>query len=237
MLAVSARTRTIARDTADGMRIASTALSMAEELGLDELRAHALATIGLAKGGLGDASAGRRDMERALGIALEIDSSVASAIVGNLAVDATFEGRLARTEELYAEALRLAQRFGDGATVRFIRANQIWVGFMRGNWDSGLDGAGSFIAECEAGSPHTMEANLRLIRGTIRGARGDSDGALADHMRAVVLARESNDPNQRVGTLTICATTHARNAGTTTRQRRSSRSCYRFSVSTVRTER
>jgi len=191
------------------MRIAEAAFSMADDLGLGELQAHALATIGLAKRDLGDPSA-VEDMERALEIALEIDSPVASTILNNLAVYATFEGSLERTAELYTNAFGLAQRFGDGASLRFIRANnQVWVDFMRGNWDSALEGADAFIAECEAGSPHTQEATLRLVRGSIREARGDADGALIDHLRAVALARESGDLAQLVAALALCSATYA----------------------------
>ncbi|CAN5291344.1 hypothetical protein BH20ACT13_BH20ACT13_14890 [soil metagenome] len=181
---------------------------MAEKLGLDELRAHALATIGLAKRYLGDPSAGEH-LDRALEIALAIDSPIASTIVNNLAVFATFDGDLERTEELYTEALGLAQRFGDGSSARFIRANRIWVAFMRGNWDSALEGAEAFVTECVAGSPHTQEAGVRLVRGSIREARGDSDGALADHLRAVTLARESEDLAQLVVAFALCSATHA----------------------------
>ena len=181
---------------------------MAEEIGVDELRVHALATIGLAKRDLGDPS-GDEDTERALEIALEIDSPLASTIVNNLAVRAFFEGRLDRADELYAEGLRLAIRFGDGASARFIRANQVFIDFMRGKWDTALADADAFIAECETGSPHAQETNVRIVRGMIRKGRGDSDGALADHQRAVVLARESAELSYLVGALAQCIATHA----------------------------
>jgi len=208
VLAVSARTRTIATEHESGLRIATSALSMAEELGVDELRAHALTTIGLAKRGVGDAS-GDEDMERALEIALEVDSPIASTIVNNFAVQAFLEGRLGRAYELYSEALRLAHRFGDGASMRFIRANRMFIDVVRGDWDPALVDADAFIAECEAGSPHTQESIVRIVRGIMREARGDSDGALADHRRAVELARESGDLSQLVGSLARCASTHA----------------------------
>src|SRR5207237_10180448 len=49
VLANVARTRSIAGDRENGLRLAGEALEMAESLRLDELRAHALATISLAK--------------------------------------------------------------------------------------------------------------------------------------------------------------------------------------------
>ncbi len=137
-------------------------------------------------------TSGTQDIERALEIALEIDSPLASTIVNNLAVQASYRRRLERADELYTEALRLAHRFGDRASSRFIRANLLFTEYMLGDWDSALAAADAFIAECEAGSPHAQEASVRGVRGMIRERRGDSDGALADHLRGVDLARESD---------------------------------------------
>lgn len=162
---------------------------MAEALGLEELRAHALATIGTAKSFLGDPTA-VADLERALEIALEINSPIAGTIVNNLGIAvADEEGGLLREEELHAEAIRLAERFGDGQGLRFLRGNAVWLDFVRGRWDDALDLADTFIAECEA-SPHVLEGSVRLVRANIRLGRGDVEDALADHARTLTLARE-----------------------------------------------
>ena len=208
VLAVSARTRTIANEVAEGLRTAELALAMSKELGLDELHAHALATIGLAESNLGNSRAGTESMERALALAVEIDSPIASTIVNNLAVSVFIEGRLERAHELYTEALRLALRFGDAASARFVRANLLFLDLVFGDWDIALADADAFIAECEAGSPHTQESTVRIARGVIREARGDSDGALADHRRALELARESGTLPQIIGALARSASTH-----------------------------
>jgi hypothetical protein len=181
---------------------------MADELGLDELRAHALTTIGMAKNARDDLS-GTADMERGLELALGIDSPVAAAIVNNLAVEALYAGDLRRTEELYAEAMRLAERFGDRAMIRFIGGNQVWIDFMRGRWSQAFENADAFVAECEAGSPHINEFAVRLVRGSIRDGRGDAEGGLTDHVLSVELARELGNPRSLLGALCICAATHA----------------------------
>jgi len=54
VLAFVARTRTIGGNPEEGLRLATEALEMAEALGVEELIAHSLATIGLAKVYLGD---------------------------------------------------------------------------------------------------------------------------------------------------------------------------------------
>ena len=112
VFAFSGRIREIAGEKDEGRRLAESAFAMATELGLDELRAHALTTIGMAKNDTDDPS-GVADMERALDIALDVDSPISSSIVNNLAVNRTYAGDLHRTDELYADATRLDERFGD----------------------------------------------------------------------------------------------------------------------------
>ena len=208
VLTVSARTRVIARETDDALRIAQRAYAMADELGLDELRAHALTTLGLAHLGLDD-PAGEAEMERALEIAVEIDSPIASNILNNIAVERSLKGDLVRTEELYGQGLSLAERYGDRGQVRFIRGNLMFVDFVCGRWDSTLATAEAFIAESEAGTPHAQANVAHALRGNIRVGRDDLDGALADHLRALELARERQDPQSIVVTLTMTAATHA----------------------------
>jgi hypothetical protein len=53
--------------------------------------------------------------------------------------------------------------------------------------------AGRFIAETEAGSPHYLEGSCRVVRASIRLARGDVMGASADTERALEVAREAKD--------------------------------------------
>ena len=198
VLAFSGRIREIAGEDEEGRRLAEAAFAMATELGLDELRAHALTTIGMAKNDV-DFGSGIADMERALEIALAADAPVASAIVNNLAVYAIFAGDFPRTDELYAEATRLGERYGDAASVRFVRGNRIFLDFFLGRWDRALESADTFIAECEAGSPHTLEYMAREVRSALWLARGDQDActsrpapvvrARADEARAIPQAR------------------------------------------------
>jgi hypothetical protein len=209
VLAFSARIQEIAGAIEHGLRVGRDAYAMAEELGLDELRAHALATIGMAKLDLDDSS-GIEEMERAFAIAVSIDSPVAATTANNLAVQTLIAGDLAAAETYYAEAMRLAERTGDRSSVRFITANIIWLDHMRGRWSKALPSAEAFIAECEAGSPHTNEGLVRGVRGAIREARGDSDGALADRLGHLELTRQSGESIQLVGALAILAATHAR---------------------------
>jgi class 3 adenylate cyclase len=195
VVATIARTRTIGGDPSQGLRLASDAMAMAEIFGIDELRAHALATIGLSKEYLGDPT-GIRDQERALQLAVAANSPIAGSIANNVAVHAYFAFDMRRAAELFDEGRRIAERFGDASGVRWLRAQQASGAVFLGRWDDALREIDAFIAECEAGSPSYMESEMRCFRGRIREGRDDAEGALADYRRAVALARDGHDPQQ-----------------------------------------
>ena len=134
-------------------RLAESALAMADELELDELRAHALTTIGMAKNDAGDPS-GVVDMERALELALEIGSPIAATIVNNLAVEAFTTGDVRRAKTLYEDSVQLAERLGDRESARFTGTNLIFADFFLGDWESAARALDEFIAACEAGAAH-----------------------------------------------------------------------------------
>ena len=161
---------------------------MADELGLDELRAHALTTIGMAKNDAGDPS-GVADMERALAIALEIGSPIAATIVNNLAVEAFTRAMSVALRRLYGDSVQLAERLGDRESARFIGANLIFADFFLGDWDSAARALDEFIAACEAGAAHAIEPRMRMLRGQLRRARAMSPAPGSTTPRAVELAR------------------------------------------------
>jgi tetratricopeptide (TPR) repeat protein len=194
VLAYRARARMLAGEPAEGLRLGEQALAMADALGLDELRVHALTTVGSAKGYLGDSEGGVADMERGFEIAVAARSPQAGTILNNLAVQAFFEFDLRRTAELFDEGRDVAELYGSGSDARWLRAQQACWAYLLGRWDEGLERLESFIAECEAGSPHYLESRVLECRGEIREARGDVDGALADYRHALALARKAGDP-------------------------------------------
>jgi class 3 adenylate cyclase/tetratricopeptide (TPR) repeat protein len=208
VLAFAGRIREIAGEKDEGRRLAEAAFATATELGLDELRAHALTTIGMAKNDV-DFGSGLADMERALEIALAADAPVASPIVNNLAVYAIFSGDFERTDELYAEAMRLGERYGDASSVRFVRGNHIFLDFVLGRWDRALESADAFVAECEAGSPHMLEYLAREVRSALWLARGDQDAALRDQLQAFEQMQGRHERFHVLGTLATTAALYA----------------------------
>ena len=123
------------------LRRCAEALEMAEALGVEELRAHSLATIGLAKVYLGDPT-GAQDEVRALEMAMAVNSPVAGSIANNVAVHAFFAFEFQRAGELYEEGLRIAERLGDASGARWLRAQVCADGteFPRaGGWSDNED--------------------------------------------------------------------------------------------------
>jgi class 3 adenylate cyclase len=195
VLATIARTRAIGGEPEEGLRLATEAMTMAETLQIEELRAHALATIGLAKNYVGDPS-GVDDETRALELAVAANSPIAGSIANNVAVHAFFAFDMRRAGELSDEGRAIAERFGDASGVRWLRAQRATLALILGRWDEAWGMIQEFIAECEAGSPHYLEGAVRRERGRIREARGDVEGALEDHGHAVALGRSTNDPQE-----------------------------------------
>lgn len=208
VLAVASRLRMLAEELDTGLRLGQEALAMAEALSLDELRAHALSTIGMAKARLDDPT-GIRDLELSVEIALAANSPVAAAMASNLGVAYWEQGDTKRYRELVSESRRLAERFGDTTVLRLARSHEIQEQFLTGGWAAALTGADEFIAECEAGSPHFAESLVRRNRGSLRLARGESSGAFDDFERSLALGREARDPVRLMQALKDSSWAHA----------------------------
>ena len=86
---------------------------------------------------------------------------------------------------------------------------------MLGRWDRALESADAFIAECEAGSPHTLEYVAREIRSALWLARGDQDAALRDQLQAFESAQTRHEPFHRLGSLAITAALTPSSVGST----------------------
>ena len=206
VLALSARARMLAGDHRQAIDVAQDALEIAEALELDELRAHALTTIGSSKFHI-ELSTGRPDLEQALEIALAADSPIAAVTLNNLAVVAIWEGDFPRAYEIYPEALRIAERFGDRDSARFMRGNAVYGAYAVGRWDEAVEAADRFIAEC-ATSPHYQEGLVRDARALIRLGRGDIAGAEEDRAFHLDQGRRIKDPQRLLPGLATAAVHH-----------------------------
>jgi len=202
VLCFSARFQMLAGRNDEALEVAREALALAETLSLDELRAHALTTIGSSLNRI-DRS-GRREVEEALAIARDANSPTAATTLNNLAVLTVWDGDFPRAQEMYREAQVVAERFGDRDGLRFTRGNGIFTSWVLGQWDAAAEAADAFIAEC-ASSPHYAEGLVRGARAFIRLARSDADGALEDCDLTLAQAREIKDPQRLLTALVSSA--------------------------------
>ena len=180
------------------------ALEIATSLSLDEIRVHALNTVGTARVEQNDL-AGLEDVERSLELARRINSPESARGYLNLSVLTAMAGDLSRSLSVQSEGLREAERLGVDGWHRFLRAHSAQYAYWSGHWDDALLCAEEFLTETEAGSRHYEENQNRNVRALVRLARGDLEGALADTARSVLRARAVKDAQNLCPTLAVRA--------------------------------
>jgi class 3 adenylate cyclase len=171
------------------------ALRMAETLGLDDLRAHALNNIGSARAASGDPR-GLAELEESIALASR-SNSILDVLRGhnNLATMQLLHGNLRQARAGYAETRRLAVHFGHNGFVRFLDGGPaVAPTYLAGEWELALERANAFLVEVESGSPHYQAPTSYVIRGLIRLGRADPVSAETDAERAIELARAAGDP-------------------------------------------
>ena len=189
LLANVAIQRTLTSQLKDALVTAGASLEIAEQLDLDDIRAHALNTIGMVRV-LDRDRGGIEQLEQSLAVSLE--QNHAENIVRGYKNFASmlFElGELERLPELYAGAEAAAERFGDTYHLSWFAVERALVEYHEGRWDDALRTLDTFIADVEAGAPHYMEAAARTQRAGILLARGEGERALADTSKAVDFGR------------------------------------------------
>jgi class 3 adenylate cyclase/tetratricopeptide (TPR) repeat protein len=192
VLATRARRLVIAGDNEPGLEAAREALAMADEVGVADVRAHALNSIGLAKRALGVGD-GYDELRESVAIYEGLNSIDVTGALNNLGASLEQDGRVREAAAAAREAGRAAQRFGGGPWLEWMRFDQVDTSFVLGDWDTALAAANVLIAESEEGKEHYLVGSPLLIRSLIRVARGDRDGARADADAALAIARRLGD--------------------------------------------
>jgi class 3 adenylate cyclase/tetratricopeptide (TPR) repeat protein len=170
------------------IRLARPALELAEALARDDMRSHALNTIGTARASMGDAG-GVDDLEASCEIARRGGGPEYLRSTGNLASILVCEGRLVRASELHREALAIAKEIGYEEPTRWLSTEIAIDSEIGGAWDE----ARAMVDELIPGyaeSPFWIEPQTRVCRGRMAIAEGHVARAVADADRAVELVRE-----------------------------------------------
>jgi class 3 adenylate cyclase/tetratricopeptide (TPR) repeat protein len=182
-----------ARDE-EAIRLGEEALALAEALGLEQVRAAALVDIGSARSALGE-DEGLQILGEAIEIAREANAAFDLCRgIGNLAAWHWMRGELAPAVPLWRDALSEAQQYGQSGFARWFRAVPVNTEYEFGAWDDAMKRADAFIGEVEAGSPHYLAGTCHYYRASIRLARGDDEGAVADAEQALSLTERIEDP-------------------------------------------
>jgi tetratricopeptide (TPR) repeat protein len=182
----------LAGEDAEAIRVGEAAYAMADELGLEQLRAHTLNTLGMARFATGGDGAG--ELERSIEIATAINSPEGVRSLKFLGATHALLGDLERSAELFARTRVAADRFHDAYNIRWLQAERALELYWSGDWDEALAIADEFVAAAEVGAPHYMEASCRRARGQIRFARGELDAARTDSIQALESSRAARDP-------------------------------------------
>ncbi len=170
------------------------ALAMAERLGLDDLRARALNTVGVSRADMGDPEAFAA-IEQSIELASRLNA-IADVLRGwnNLTALHILHGDMQKTREGEAETLRLARHYGHHGFVRFIEGGaSAGNRFHAGEWDDAFARAEKVIADVEQGARIYQSPAMYAFRGLIRLARDDEQGAESDAEETVERARPIGD--------------------------------------------
>jgi tetratricopeptide (TPR) repeat protein len=180
------------------------ALRMAEQLGLDQIRAHALNNIGSARVAAGDPG-GLEDIHESIAIATPLNS-VADMIRGynNLGIMSLLLGRFDDHAAAIGESHRLAEHFGHYGFARWAEGGPLpGIALLSGRWDEVVERTDAFLAD--VGGAHYHGAMSSALRGLVRLGRGDVEGARSDVERTVESARPAMDPQVVLSTSGIAA--------------------------------
>ena len=203
VMANSSRFWMLAGESAQSIRVGREALAMAEELGLEELQAHALDNIGTSRVVEGDVG-GFEDLERSIEIADAINSVESCRAYGNFASALVDFGELERAWEMLGEARVRAERFGLDDWLLWLKGESVWPHYYTGNWNEAFRVLDQLIEDF-ATHPFWMESPCRFTRGRMRLARGDASGAREDAERVLDLSKEAKDPQVRWPALAYAA--------------------------------
>jgi AAA ATPase domain len=193
-------------ENADAIGMGTAAFAMAEQLGLGELRAHALNNVGVARVHSADPG-GIEDLEQSIGVAAQASApGEQGRAMFNLAAVLWEKGQLERAVALADEGSELAARIGHIWRWRFARGSSAENLYQLGHWDDALGRANEFLAEVEAGSPHLLAGRCYGVRAQIRLGRDDIPATLADIERALEVDQITRDPQSRYQSIACAAT-------------------------------
>lgn len=207
VLANLARFLMLADENERAVTLGRRALLLAEKLGRDDMRAHALNSVGVARAALGEV-AGLAELEASREIARGVSLPEYLRACGNLASELDVHGELRRAAELHREALSIASEIGYEEPTRWLSTEIAWDFVLAGDWEEAWRIVDELIPAYEE-SPFWIEPQTRICRAHILIAEGAVADATADAAHAVELARDGRSFQSLSAPLAFRARLHA----------------------------
>jgi tetratricopeptide (TPR) repeat protein len=188
ILAEVARVHMVGARHAEATAVGNEALVIADQLGLVEVRAGLLVTLGSSRMFLGAPAAARPIAEEGLELALHLNlAQVSWRAINNLSVAVLIaEGDAEGAAKLCEDGLRRAERLGVRAQVGWFQGFLAIALFHLGRFDEALRFAELTL---DADTPHYRMADGYRVRAKIRLARDNAAGAASDVEQTVEFAR------------------------------------------------
>jgi class 3 adenylate cyclase/tetratricopeptide (TPR) repeat protein len=183
------------------------ALALAEKLGRDEMRAHVLNNIGVARFALGERE-GLDDLEASLELARRVGGPEYVRACGNLASVLACEGQLQRSAELHREGLQISQEIGYEEPTRWLSTEIANDHMLAGNWEEARRIVDELIPGYDE-SPFWIEPQTRVCRARMLIAEGAVEAAVVDADRAVAVVQGDSTFQSLCNPLALRARLHA----------------------------
>jgi class 3 adenylate cyclase/tetratricopeptide (TPR) repeat protein len=190
VLANRARFHVIADETDEATRLAEEALELAKGLGLQELQAHNLNTLGIARTLSGDLR-GLEDLERAMLTAPRHSFELMRAM-NNLAALLVALGELDRAFPLIEESVQEARGLGHAVAIEWAETQLLDRLYWEGEWDELMERSAERLANARAGALNTIDECI--LRARVYLGRGELTAANEESTRGLDLAEEQGDP-------------------------------------------
>ena len=192
--ATASRILMLAAENEESIRLGEEALEIAEQFGLDGVKASALVNVGSSRSALGG-DEGLTLLREAIEAGREANEPFEMCrAMGNLASWHWARGELSEPLPLWRDAEREAEHYGQKGFARWFRAVSEHAEYELGEWDAAMRRVDAFLAEVEAGSPHYLAAECYMYRALMRLGRGDGDGAASDADQALAWGHRVKDP-------------------------------------------
>jgi DNA-binding SARP family transcriptional activator len=201
VMAELCRSRMMSAQYEEAIRIGDEALALCERLGLDEIAASVLISVGPCRLDLSSAEEAITDLEQGTALARGVSSPEAARGYGNLHEVYMVVGNLPAAYQARRAGTELAERFGLRLYLRWLRIEALEELYLTGgHWDELLARSEEFLDE-----PSVMAITAHDLRARVHLGRGDIRGALAGVGRMLELVKDTRDPQVHGNALAVTA--------------------------------